>query len=422
MHILYITPYTPNHIRVRPFEILRTLAGRGHQITLGTLWSNAEEKAELDQLADLGIRPVGRPMHRRQTLQNTLMALPSADPLQAHYAWHPALAQDLDQVLQTQPVDVIHVEHLRGARYALHVAKTLQAMGKATPVVWDSVDCISHLFRQAAQQSANLTSRLITRFELPRTEAYERFLVGQFSHILVTSSIDKTALQELFDDHGHTLALSDKIHVLPNGVDLDYFQPPKQDRLENVLVLSGKMSYHANVTAARQLVYDIMPRVWQERPDIDVWIVGKEPGSAVRSLTEHRSPGSGRVVVTGTVPDIRPYLLRATLAVAPIPYGAGIQNKVLEAMACATPVIASSQAISALQLHDGQELAVAHDPAGFAQKILALLAAPEERRRLGQAGRAYVEYAHAWVTCVAQLEQIYQQGHRDCRVNKETLY
>jgi hypothetical protein len=114
------------------------------------------------------------------------------------------------------------------------------------------------------------------------------------------------------------------------------------------------------------------------------------------------------VTVTGIVPDIRPYLRRATLAVAPVPYGAGIQNKVLEAMACGTSVVASPQAISALAIQPGRDLVVAEGVEGFARAVLALLDDPARRAELGQAGRAYVEAHHAWDAVAAQLVGIYQ--------------
>lgn len=407
MHILYITPYTPNRIRVRSFEFLRTLAARGHQVTLGALWAADEEQRDLEALRDLGIGVTARPLRRPRTLANSLAALAGPAPLQAHYAWHPGLAAALAETVRAQPVDVIHVEHLRGARYGLYLAERLAAQGQTIPIVWDSVDCISHLFRQAAQQSSSRASRLLTAFELRRTAPYERFLLGQFDHTLVTSPVDRAALLALWGDAAQGRA-SPKIDVLPQGVDLDYFCPTEEERLPSTLVLSGKMSYHANVTAARWLVYEIMPQVWRTRPEVDVWIVGKDPTPGVRALAEERSPGSGRVLVTGTVPDLRPYLRQATLAVVPVPYGAGIQIKVLEAMACATPVVASPQAVSALSTAGGQEVVVAEDAAGFVQAIVRLLDDPAQQRRLAQAGRAYVERHHAWASCTARLEAVYR--------------
>jgi glycosyltransferase involved in cell wall biosynthesis len=250
----------------------------------------------------------------------------------------------------------------------------------------------------------------MTRFELGRTERYEPWLLRQFDHTLVTSAQDRQALLALAGPSQAQLA--SRVHVVPIGVDLAYFGPGETPRMPASLVLSGKMSYHANITAARHLIQEIMPAVWQRRPDVQVWIVGKDPGPAIRALADGASDVR-RVIVTGTVPDIRPYLRQATVAVAPIPYGAGIQNKVLEAMACGAPVIASAQAVAALQVRAGHDLVVAGDAQDFARQILGLLDAPARRQALAQAGRAYVEEQHAWAGCGVRLEQIYALAGMD---------
>jgi glycosyltransferase involved in cell wall biosynthesis len=196
------------------------------------------------------------------------------------------------------------------------------------------------------------------------------------------------------------------VRVLRNGVDLDYFQPGDSTKREsNTVVLSGKMSYHANVAMATHFVREIMPPVWAARPDVKVLIVGKDPVREVQALGEH--PG---VTVTGTVEDIRPYLQRAAIAAAPVQYGVGIQNKVLEAMASAAPVIAAPQAISALNVVPGRDVQVAGEPSIFAQALLNLLNDPGQRERLGSAGRTYVEENHDWRVVAGKLEEVYQQA------------
>ncbi|MFQ5924078.1 MAG: glycosyltransferase, partial [Anaerolineales bacterium] len=148
----------------------------------------------------------------------------------------------------------------------------------------------------------------------------------------------------------------------------------------------------------------ILPRIWSERMEVQLWIVGKDPPQSVRQLAK-----DGRIQVTGTVHDIRPYLRSATLAVAPAPYTVGIQNKVLEALACKTPVVASSQAASGLTARNYQELLVADDPDEFAKAVLTLLAEPGIRRTLGRAGRRYVKQHHSWSNSVTKLEGIYDE-------------
>lgn len=398
MNILALVPYVPNLIRVRPYNLLRYLAGRGHRITLLTLWANEQELADIEHLKTFCYRVEALSLSKWRSLSNCVIALPSATPLQAVYCWQPALYQQMLQLLHPsngkQPFDVVHVEHLRGVRYAAALQQALPH----TPIVWDSVDCISYLFRQASEVSESITRRLITRLELNRTARYERQLAGLFRRILVTSHHDRQAFLELNPQ------AEQAVTILPNGVDLDYFQPdPTITRDEATIVVSGKMSYDANAAMATHLVRHIMPQVWVQRPDAKLVIVGKDPKPDVQSLAQHP-----QVTVTGFVPDLRPYLRQATLAVAPITYGAGIQNKVLEAMACGTPVVASPKAASALRVTSGQELLLAEGADEFAAAILSVLSHPTQHAQLSQAGLHYVQQYHNWNNIAAQLETIYQ--------------
>jgi glycosyltransferase involved in cell wall biosynthesis len=447
MHLLFIVPYVPTPIRVRPYNLIRALAARGHRITLATLWSSAEERAALETLQGWGVRILAEPLPRMRSLHNCLRALPTTTPLQAVYCWSPALRTRIEQEIASPGTgarmqlraDLVHVEHLRGARYGLGL--------DGIPVVWDSVDCISHLFAQSARDSRSWAGRLLTWLDLARTRRYEGWLVGQFDRVLVTSPVDCAALEALVSAQRAPRALADSppstrnaqsvlpdsaqsappglsgkfpggdrgrsafaavaedhITVLPNGVDLDYFRPAETPRAPETLVISGKMSYHANITAVLYLVEEIMPRVWAQRPEVRVQVVGAWPPRSVRRLAE-RFPG--RVEVTGLVPDLRPYLQRARLAVAPLRYGAGIQNKVLEALACATPVVATPQACSALQVQAERDLLMAASAEEFAHQVLRLLNDDALAAQLGAAGRRYVEQHHDWNVIAARLEAIY---------------
>lgn len=396
MDVLYVVPYVPNLIRVRPYNLIQSLSKRGHRVTVLTVWSTEQERDDLRQLQATGcaVRAVYLPKWR--SWLNCLTELPSNVPLQAAYCWQPKLLAT--NILGDLHPDVIHVEHLRGARYALQLKAWRNRFGWPVPVVWDSVDCISLLFRQAAAHSQRLVSRWITRFELERTRCYEGWLVNQFDRVLVTSPADRRALHELAGERCEA-----DLSVIPNGVDLDYFNlDPGLEREPATLVMTGKMSYHANVTMVLHFVRNILPRIKAERPDVKLWIVGKDPTPEVQALNHDPA-----ITVTGTVADIRPYLQRATVAVAPVAYGAGIQNKVLEAMACGTATVSTSQAVSALELQPDRDVLVADTPERFAQRVLILLNDAHRRAQLGRAGRLFVEANHAWTRIAARLEESY---------------
>jgi len=404
--ILFVCPYVPTPIRTRPYHFIRTLAQRGHQLTLATVWESDWERQQLREFEKQGLQVLTARLSRPRSAANMLGAWLKRLPLQSRYCWVPALARQLGPALQARPAafDVVHVEHLRGAEYGLALRQAGAAPHRA-PIVWDSVDCISMLFEQAIQHSRSRFGRWAARLELPATRRYEAWAVGQFDQVLVTSQVDRAALDGLVGlappaAHPQRKA----IRVVPNGVDLARFSQPARPREPGTVVLSGKMSYHANVTAAHQLINHIMPRVWARRPDVKVNIVGSSPAPEIRAMARRHAP---RVSVTGYVPDVLPYLQSATAAVAPMAYGAGIQNKVLEAMACATPVVASPQAVAAFEAPIREALLIADGAQASAEAILSVLADPALQAVLGGRGRAYVEQRYSWQVVTGELESIY---------------
>jgi sugar transferase (PEP-CTERM/EpsH1 system associated) len=404
MNILFVVPYVPNLIRSRSYNIIRKLAEHGNQVHVITLCSNDEERRSAEDLKNYcrSVRVYSMPTWR--SLANSLAALPTYQPLQAWYSWHPQMARQVIATIQEEKIDIVHVEHLRGSRYALYLKSQWSDHGKAgrpcPPIVWDSVDCISYLFRQSSVQSKRQAYRLITQLELKRTEKYEAHLTRQFPIVLVTSQKDKNALLALKD----ATPTASKLMVFPIGVDLDYFRPdPQQKREVSTLLVSGKMSYHANVSMVVQLFERIMPNIWSKRPDVKLWIVGKDPTQEIKDMAAHPN-----ITVTGTVPDLRPFMQRATIAVAPLTYGAGMQFKVIESMACSTPVVATPLAVSALTdvVYD-QDVLVAQEPQDFADKVIRLLDDARQRQIVGESGRCYVEQHFSWDRLVAQLEEVY---------------
>jgi glycosyltransferase involved in cell wall biosynthesis len=327
------------------------------------------------------------PHTKAQTLLNGLKALPRQLPVQAAYSWSAAFDQQAQAVLAQHTFDVAHVEHLRGAVLA-------DSLGNL-PIVFDSVDSISLLFGKVLQDAPGLKSRLMAWLDLGRTRRFEGRLTRRFGQVTVTSEADRAALIELGSDR-------QRITVVPNGVDLDYFQPLPVERHPLRLVFTGKMSYHANIAAVEDLARRIMPLVWLAQPDAQLYIVGKDPAPAVQALGE-----LPKVTVTGFVPDMRPYLAEATVALSTVRYGVGIQNKVLEAMAMGTPVVCSPQANSALRTQHGRDILVGETPEALAGHIVDLLASPEKRAQIGAAGRQYVQTFHTWDHAASLLEGLY---------------
>jgi glycosyltransferase involved in cell wall biosynthesis len=356
------------------------------------LWTNARERREVEDLQALCHRVVAVPLPTWRSLVSCVRGLGGPEPLQTWYSASDALNREVAKL--SLSADLVHIEHLRGARYAAAIAPD-------RPIVWDSVDCITDLFAKALQRRRDRLGRWITRIELSRTRTFEAAAIARFDHVVVTSPADRASLLRL------SHAEEDAISVVTMGVDLEYFAPPDTPRQRDTIVFSGKMSYHANESAVLHLIRNVMPLIWNRRPSVNLMIVGKDPSRTLRGAAS--SLGS-RVALTGTVPDMRPYLGRAAIAVVPLVYGAGCQIKVIESMACGTPVVASSQAVSALQARIGEDVLVADEAGAFAGAVLDLLDDPVRQRRIGEAGRRYVETHHQWDRITEVLEAVYRRA------------
>jgi glycosyltransferase involved in cell wall biosynthesis len=231
-------------------------------------------------------------------------------------------------------------------------------------------------------------------------------MVRRFTRVLVTSEQDRQALLGLAGPSAEA-----KITVIPNGVDIVGFSPIDGPYQRDTIIFTGKMSYHANITAVERFAREVLPLIWARRPETRFQVVGKDPARQVRKLGE----ADERISVVGTVAEIRPYLATAAVSVAPIAYGAGIQNKVLEAMACRTPVVASPQAVAALKAVPGHDVLVAGDAEAFAGEVLRLLQDETLRQEIAAAGYRYVCENHRWGDAAIRLEDVYHEAIESIR-------
>jgi len=394
MKILFVAPYPISRIRIRSYGFVSQLA-RVHDVTALVLCATVREAEDIQALRDEGLRIIAIADKRAWKLLRTLKALSTQEPLQVAFDASPALRKAIEQQLSTGQYDLMHVEFIRA----------LGALPDEipVPVVWDAVDCISRLYEYGAQSGATLLLRLIGAIEARRTRLYERVQLARFRHILVTSERDRHALLAITHNTPSIMRECAEITVLPHGVDQGYYRPYYGQRAPETLVFSGKMSFHANVAGALHLVKDIMPLIWQKRPGVRLIIAGSNPPASVRRLARDE-----RIEVTGYVSDMRPYVERAQVAVCPLPYAVGIQNKILEAMALGTPVVASSHAAGGLVTTADQQILIADQPADFAASVLRLLDDAAQWTRLSQNGLNYIATYHNWTQIERQLTEIYR--------------
>ena len=386
MRLLFVTPYPPSHIRARSFGLIGQLA-REHHVTVLCLCTQKRELVDREELSAQGVEVLAyRETSISRYLRCVLALLTgTAIPLQIVYTTNPVLRAAVHAYIASGMFDLVHVEFIR--------ALGLLPEKITIPVVWDAVDCVSNLYALGVQHSATNMLKLLGSRETRLLRDYELQQLQRFQHILVTAERERQELLALLQagEREREVKHEAAITVLPLAIDTSYFRASRATRRTNCIVFSGKMSFHANIAGALRLIKQIMPYVWQKRPDMHVVIAGSDPPPSIRSLGAEK-----RVEVTGYVDDLRPYIAQARIAVCPLPYAVGVQYKVLEAMALGTPVIASSHVAEGIQAVAGQDLLVADDPQEFAQQILRLCEDEMPWERLATHALRYVQTHHNW--------------------------
>lgn len=435
MRILFVTPYVPSPIRVRPFNFIKHLSRR-HDVTLICLMQgDAHEEDALALLRDHCRSIYALPIRKFRSLLNCCCRLLTNTPLQAAYTELPEARDLVTRAAESGEFDLLHVEHLRGAYLASGT--------RHIPRVYDSVDCITRLLKQRLHDGCGPLQRLLSYEELLKMRLYEPKVAETFDSIIITSESDRrvleflmrrladqlTSLRDQPHDHGAedrrmlrrlaeyvqdarlSRAADARVQVVPNGVDSEYFRPLPLETRPGSVVFSGKMGYFANVSAVEHFYRRILPRIREKRPHVTFKIVGSDPAESVRRLASDPC-----VEVTGYVPDIRPHLARADVVVCPLTVGVGIQNKMLEAMAMSKAVVATCIASRGIPgLVDRVHMIRADDPERFADAVITLLDNPELSRRIGQDAREFVMHHFSWDVATRSLETVHERAVGACQ-------
>jgi sugar transferase (PEP-CTERM/EpsH1 system associated) len=210
-----------------------------------------------------------------------------------------------------------------------------------------------------------------------------------------------TLVSEAEADLCRSFAPSPQIHAVTNGVDLDYFQSAGEQATHESCVFVGALDYYPNVDAAVSFCKEVWPAIHRTHPEATFLLVGRCPTTAVERLAE--LPG---VKLVGQVPDVRPYLAKATVVVVPLRIARGLQNKVLEALAMGKPVVASPAALAALRCQSGVHLLAASSREEWIKCVTNMLEDQDLGKNLGAAGRKFVEEHHNWDRCLRPLTKL----------------
>jgi sugar transferase (PEP-CTERM/EpsH1 system associated) len=300
-----------------------------------------------------------------------------------HAGYHRSICQKVLDTCGRERIDLVYTDLLAMSQYV--------SARREIPAVVDLHDSLTLLGRRILGAEREWRGRLLARLWLMGVQRLETSLARTFDLAITNSAVDERVLRQLCAEL-NTLTIT-------NGVDVEYFSPdsavPDGDRI----VFTGVMDYAPNEDAALYFSKEIFPVVRAQRPQAQFWIVGSNPSATLKSLAQVDG-----IHVTGSVDDVRPYVASAAVFVSPLRVGSGVKNKILAALAMEKATVATPLSIEGLELADGRELLLAHEPRLFADKVLRLMTDEGERRRLGANGLACVRSKYSWRAMGDSLE------------------
>ena len=389
LYLVHRLPYPPNKgDKVRSFHLLRHLAAK-HRVFLGTFIDDPEDEVHVEKLQEFctGMH-IARLLPKLAKLRS-LSGLLSGEALTLPYYRDDGLQAWVNKMIAERKIDAAVV-------FSSAMAQYLGAFPREKTFV-DFCDVDSAKWTQYAP-AHRWPFSWIYRREGERLLTFERQVAASAARsFFVTENETELFLSHAPECRGKTLPMC-------NGVDADFFSPEHDlaspyHAEEIPLVFTGAMDYWPNIDAVKWFAEDILPHLLERWPNLRLHIVGRSPTAMVQELAGER------VVVTGTVPDVRPYLRHACVVVAPLRIARGIQNKVLEAMAMGLPVVVAKGCGEAVDAVPERDFLLAEGIEDHVRQIMALLESPGRRASMGEAARRQVVLRYSWSAHLSIIDQ-----------------
>ncbi len=390
MRILYLChrfPYPPNSgAKVRAFNTIRHLSER-HEVVVATLEVEPGEAARGRDLSKYCERYLFEPLNPITAKLRMALSLLTSKPATMGAFYSSRLKRRVRDELEGAGFDLV----------MFHSSSVVQYVdpGIDVPLLIDFVDMDSQKWLIYARHRGfplNI-GYWIEGTKLARAEVRMavRAALSTCATLAETESLD-------------AMGAGTPADWFSNGVDLDFFHPVAEPYEPDRICFIGRMDYYPNVECMVDFCNNVLPLIQQRRPATQLSIVGAEPTREVRRLAN--LPG---VEVTGTVDDVRPYVWRSAVNVAPLNIARGTQNKILESMAMGVPVVCSDLAARGVDAEVGVHLLAATDPRDYTNAVLELLEDGGKRARLSVAGRRRVETHHSWVVAMERLDRLIER-------------
>jgi glycosyltransferase involved in cell wall biosynthesis len=416
MRILILTPQLPYPPRqgtaLRNWGLLSNLAQSHEAHEVWLLSFDEHPETPLAPELRTACRQVATfAVPSRSTSQRLRRLFASGLPDMAWRLWSPEFAARYREWTGTQHFDIIQVEGIELARYALDGASRAAHDAHGACIVFDDHNCEYVLQRRSFETDARQLRRwhaaAYSLVQWQRLRAFERRAMRASHATLCVSPQDAKMLARL--------GTVPPAHVIPNGIDVRSYDPDAVHAWKNTpistqsvqspistLIFTGKMDFRPNIDAMIWFGREVFPLVRQSAPEARLLIVGQQPGPRLDVLR-----ADPYITITGAVDDVRPYISDAAVYIAPLRVGGGTRFKLLEAMAMRRPIVSTSLGCEGFPVADGQELLIGDSPAGFAAQVTRLLNDPALRDGLVRRAHRLVSEQYDWSVIVPQLEHIY---------------
>lgn len=383
--------------RIRSYNLLRELAKR-HRVTLFTFYGAHanDEHSALERMCERVVTvPLDIPARRSSREYFKFMQqLLSPVPYSISKYCLPEVARSLRELTSSETYDVLVCDFILPAR--------LIPWSLPCPKVIFTHNVETQIWKRHVEVTKNPFWKLVAWREYRTMKNYEKWYLPLADHVLAVSAIDRKSLSKWVD--------SNKVTVMPTGVDVEYFSPSKDEVEPNSLVFSGAMDWIPNQEGVLYFMKRILPLIRNEIPGTTLTIVGRNPSDKLQNVA--RECG---VKVTGRVDDIRPFVRNAAVYVVPLRVGSGTRLKIFEAMAMGKAIVSTTLGAEGLPVIDGQNILLADTPEEFGRKVIELLRNPDERSHLGAAARHLVAQHHSWATVSQHFDEVFAKlcGTRD---------
>lgn len=394
MRVFVLSPTFPWPLnmgsKIRIYHIVKELS-RHYDVTLASLIHSDKEREEVDRIKQYcsELHVISACKSRTVAALQTLF---STQPYRVVKLQSYQFQEEVNQILRCRSFDIIWIEFLNMAIYIDPM------LVKNALVVLDQHNADELMWERYAREG-NWGVKIFARQNLWKLRHLQNKMLKHVNVVLSVSEQETKFMKERVPNLC-------QIWTVPNGVDIEYFQPPirrANDEVNNIIMFCGSMDVTMNIDAVIRFAREIFPLIKETILDVEFWILGRNPDPRILKLADFKG-----IEVIGTVEDVRPYYERAKVVVAPFRYGAGTKLKILEAMAMGVPIVSTTVGCQGIEIVAGEQLLIENDNTQFAQSVIEVLCHHELQETLSTRGRRLVEEKYSWGRIMTDVIQRFE--------------